>query len=146
MLHRLPVMLAALWWGSLTALGAYVVPLAFSVLGAPKVAGMLAARYFTAQNYLALICGIVLLAILNKNKPFARMESHNFATILIVIGMLAALLAEFAAAPRIAAASLAGEATRLWHGIGSGLLLAQWLCAGALLWQLSADRQNGASE
>ena len=33
MLQRLPLMLAALWWGSATAVGAWVVPMLFKHLG-----------------------------------------------------------------------------------------------------------------
>jgi hypothetical protein len=40
---------------------------------------------------------------------------------------------EFAVAPRI----VARENLKLWHNLGSGMLLLQWVCAGATLWQLA---------
>jgi hypothetical protein len=47
-----------------------------------------------------------------------------------VAGMLFALLAEFAIAPRI----VARENLALWHSLGSAMHLAQWGCAGVSLW------------
>ena len=52
--------------------------------------------------------------------------------------MLLALLVEFAVAPRIVSARVEGGNLRLWHGLGSAMLLGQWLCAGFTLWRLSA--------
>ena len=46
MRDRLPVMLAALWWGSLTALGFLVVPMLFANLPTPAMAGGMAAKLF----------------------------------------------------------------------------------------------------
>ena len=48
-------------------------------------------------------------------------------------GMLMALLGEFAVAPKI----VARQDLALWHSVGSAMYLAQWLCAGVLLWKLS---------
>lgn len=141
---RVAALVAALWWGSLSAVGAYVVPLAFTTLGAPKVAGVLAARYFSAQNCLGLVCGAVLLMILNQNRSRAHMESARAAIIFVVFGMLTALLVEFAVGPRIAAASLSGESVRLWHRVGVGLMLMQWLASGWVLWRVVALTQNEA--
>src|SRR5690606_8637489 len=63
MRQRLPMLLAALWWGSLTTLGALVVPLLFVHLATPAVAGHMAARLFAAQTWVSLGCGLVLLMI-----------------------------------------------------------------------------------
>ena len=48
--------------------------------------------------------------------------------------MLLALLQRYAVAPHI----LARDNLRLWHAVGSAMYLGQWLCAGALLWRMSA--------
>ena len=45
--------LAALWWGSLTTLGALVVPLLFVHLPSPALAGGMAAKLFAAQTWLS---------------------------------------------------------------------------------------------
>jgi hypothetical protein len=49
----------------------------------------------------------------------------------VVAGLLLALLVEFAVAPRI----VARENLKLWHSLGSGMYLLQWLCAGVALWK-----------
>jgi hypothetical protein len=53
----------------------------------------------------------------------------------VIGGMLLALLAEFAVAPRI----MARENLALWHGLGSGMYLLQWLCASVIFWKTSAQ-------
>lgn len=54
----------------------------------------------------------------------------------MVLGMLLALLAEFAVAPRI----VARENLRLWHSVGSAMYFLQWLCAGVTFWKLTPQR------
>jgi hypothetical protein len=43
-----------------------------------------------------------------------------------MLGVLLALLSEWAVAPRI----LARDNLRLWHSVGTLLYVVQWLCAG----------------
>ena len=47
---RVALMLAALWWGSLTTIGFLVVPMLFARLGNPAVAGNFAGQLFAAQR------------------------------------------------------------------------------------------------
>eukprot|EP01034_Spumella_vulgaris_P004163 gene4163-5307_t len=54
-------MLAALWWGSLTALGFLVVPMLFANLPTPAMAGGMAAKLFNAQTWVSLGCGVLML-------------------------------------------------------------------------------------
>ena len=136
MRQRLPLWAAALWWGSLTALGAWIVPLLFAHLPTPAMAGGMAAKLFTAQTWVALVCGLCLLVSLRSNQPPALVASVSPAIILIVSGMLLALLVEFAVAPRI----VLRENLRLWHSLGSGMLLLQWLCATGTVWVLSGPQ------
>ena len=56
---------------------------------------------------------------------------------LIVAGLLLAVLVEFGVAERIVSARLDGGNLKLWHGLGTVMLLGQWLCAGLCLWRLS---------
>ena len=58
---RLQIFLAALWWGSLTTVGFMVVPMLFMHLETLAIAGQMAAKLFSAQTWLALTCGILLL-------------------------------------------------------------------------------------
>ena len=133
MRQRLTFLAAALWWGSLTALGVWIVPLLFVHLPTPALAGGMAAKLFTAQTWAALVCGLCLLLFLRPNQALDLVAPTYLATILIVSGMLLAVLVELAVAPRIALR----ENLRLWHSLGSGMILLQWLCATGTVWVLS---------
>ena len=135
MLARVAPFAAALWWGSLTAVGFMVVPLLFKFLPTPAMAGHMAAKLFTAQTWVSVACGIVLLLVSRSNRPAALAGRAQAALVFIVLGMLLALLIEFAVAPRI----VARENLRLWHGAGSVMYVVQWLCAAAVLWCITAE-------
>jgi len=125
-LPRVSVWIAALWWGSLTTVGFYVVPMLFAHLPSPAMAGNMAAKLFAAQTWVALVCGLLLLLVSRSNRPLAQVERDQEAIVFIVSGMLLALLSELVVAPRI----VARENLPLWHSVGVGLYLAQWFCAG----------------
>mgnify|MGYP002661933615 FL=1 len=135
MLARVAPFAAALWWGSLTAVGFMVVPLLFKFLPTPAMAGHMAARLFTAQTWVSVACGIVLLLVSRSDRPPAQARRAQAALVFIVLGMLLALLNEFAVAPRI----VARENLRLWHGAGSVMYVVQWLCAAVVLWRITAE-------
>ena len=135
MLARVAPFAAALWWGSLTAVGFMVVPLLFKFLPTPAMAGHMAARLFTAQTWVSVACGVVLLLVSRSNRPPEQAGRAQAALVFIVLGMLLALLIEFAVAPRI----VARENLRLWHGAGSVMYVVQWLCAAAVLWRITAE-------
>ena len=132
---RIVTFASALWWGSLTAVGFMVVPLLFKFLPTPAMAGHMAAKLFTAQTWVSVACGIVLLLVSRSNRPSALSGRAQAALVFIVLGMLLALLIEFAVAPRI----VARENLRLWHGAGSVMYVVQWLCAAAVLWRITAE-------
>ncbi len=139
MRERLAVFAAALWWGSLTATGFIVVPLLFMHLATPAIAGGMAAKLFSAQTWIALGCGLVLMMVARGRDTAVRMDWAGGAIAFIAAGLLLALLVEFAVAPRI----VARENLKLWHSVGSGLYLLQWMCAGVVLsktsrWSLRA--------
>lgn len=132
---RIALMLAALWWGGITALSFAAVPLLFARLGSPAVAGPVAAQLFSLQCWAGIVIGAALLALLKQG---ALPEPRRFATLGIVcLALLLALVQEFGVAPRIVSARASGGNLPLWHGIGSALVLAQWVCSGAVLWRLS---------
>lgn len=137
MVARLPVFVAALWWGSLTVIGFLVVPLLFAHLPTPAIAGQMAARLFSAQTWVAVACGMLFLLFSRSNRSSALVESGKSALVFVVAGLLVALLAEFAVSPRI----VARENLKLWHAVGSGLYLLQWLCAGVVLWKAATRRR-----
>ena len=119
------VWLSALWWASLTVLGFLVVPLLFVHLPTPAMAGQMAAKLFTAQTWLSVACTLALFMIFRRNQAESHIESTHTATIFVATGLLLALLVEFAVAPRI----IARENLALWHGVGSAMFVAQWVCA-----------------
>lgn len=141
MKQRFNVMVAALWWGSLTALGFVVVPMLFANLGAPAVAGAMAAKLFTAQTWLSAGCAMLLLLVLNKKDDAALARQAQAAMKFVVTGLLLALVVEFGIAPRIVSARAEGGNLKLWHGLGTALYVVQWLCAGLALWRLVPTAQ-----
>lgn len=134
---RLPVWLAALWWSSLTCLIFGVVPLLFVYLPSPALAGAVAAKLFTVQTWVSCACAFLLL--IKMRAEAVKDDVSNVPPVigLTVVGMLLALWVEFAVAPRI----LAHDNVRLWHAVGSGMYLLQWLCAAATFWKLTSPRQ-----
>lgn len=130
----------------MTTLGFFVVPMLFQYLPAKALAGNMAARLFEVQTWVSVGCGLVLMLILrskrvenhlktenNVNKPLASAFVACGAILFIAFGMLMALLVAFGVSPRI----VARENLMLWHAVGSLMYLAQWLCAGVVLWKLS---------
>ena len=140
---RLSIVLAALWWGSLSGLGFVVVPMLFIHLPSPAAAGAMAAKLFTAQTWLSVACAMLLLLALNKKEAPALSPSARAAMKFIVAGLLLAVLVEFGVAPNIVNARASGGDLRLWHGLGSAMYLAQWLAAGWTLWCLSRVPREG---
>jgi len=133
--------MAALWWGSLSAVGFWVVPLLFAHLPTPALAGAAAAKLFAAQTWVALGCGGVLLLVSRPRDQAPRMDWAGGALAWLLAGLLAALLLEFGVAPRI----VARDNLKLWHALGSGLYLLQWACAGVVLYKLAGLRSADPS-
>lgn len=131
---RLAVLAAALWWGSLSAIGFLAVPLLFGNASSPAVAGNLAAKLFTGQAWLGIACGALLLAGARTDDGTPRMDWAGGAIAYVLFGMLAALLQEFAIAPRI----VARNDLALWHSAGTAAYAVQWLCALVVLWKVSS--------
>ncbi len=134
--QRLVVLAAALWWGSLTAVGGLVVPLLFKTLGTPALAGQVAARLFSAQAWVSLGCGILLLVAARTGARDTGMGWSGGAIGFVLGGLLAALVGEFGVAPRI----VARENLALWHAVGSALFALQWVCALVVLSLVTARR------
>jgi hypothetical protein len=137
-LPSVSVWVAALWWGSLTTVGFYVVPMLFANLPTPAMAGNMAAKLFSTQTWVAVVCGLLLLLISRSNQPHAQVGRLQAATVFIVLGMLLALLSEFGVAPHI----IARDNLRLWHSLGTGFYMLQWVCAGLTFRQLVASKPS----
>jgi uncharacterized membrane protein len=130
---KLPLWAAALWWGSLSTIGFLVVPLLFVHLPSKAMAGAMAARLFTAQTWVSVVCTVLLLLASRPRDEEEEPDALHGARLFIVGGLLLALLLEFALAPRI----VARENLALWHRLGTAMYVVQWLCAAATFWRLS---------
>ncbi len=134
---RISMLLAALWWGSLSTLGFLVVPLLFVHLPSPAAAGAMAAKLFAAQTWLSIACTFFLLLFLKGKDATALTQQAQAAMKFVVAGLFLAVLVEFGVSPRIVNARAEGGNLKLWHGLGSAMYIAQWLAAGWTLWCLS---------
>ena len=139
--QRIPVFAAALWWGSLTATGFVMVPTLFAHMATPALAGQTAARLFTAQTWIALGCGLILLFASRRGHEAARMDWARGALIFVVAGVLLALVGEFGVSPRI----MLRENLKVWHSIGTAMYVVQWVCAGVVLWKVSGPSSSASS-
>ena len=133
MRSRTLVFAAALWWGSLSAIGFVAVPMLFRYLPAAALAGQTAARLFSAQTWVSLVCGALLLVLLKPKPGLAQAQKARAATIFVVLGMLMAMVVEYGVAPRI----VARENLAVWHSVGTLMYAVQWLCTGVVLWRVS---------
>ena len=108
----------------------------------------MAARLFEVQTWVSVGCGLVLLLLLRSkhsntienegNSALAGVFNVYNAIIFVALGMLFALLGTFGVSPRI----VARENLMLWHAVGSLMYLAQWICAGVVLWKLSNTKST----
>jgi hypothetical protein len=140
---RAAILAAALWWGSVTAVGFMVVPMLFANLPTPAMAGTMAGKLFSVESWVAVGCGLVLLFASKAEEEGAGLDWRGGALLFVVSGMLVALLTEFGVAPRI----LARENLKLWHTIGSAMYVLHWLCAFVVLWKVTGrveSQQPGA--
>lgn len=133
-LLRLPLWAAALWWGSLTTIGFLAVPLLFVHLPSPAMAGGMAAKLFTAQTWVTVACTLLLLLASRPREDAQEgtLGPLHAVRLTVVGGLLLALLAEFAIAPRI----VARENLALWHRAGTAMYVLQWFCAAITFWRL----------
>ena len=76
---RVPLLAAALWWGSLGTVGFLVVPSLFANATTPAQAGALAAKLFELQTWVSVACGLAILAFLASNRWNPRRVSVKTA-------------------------------------------------------------------
>jgi hypothetical protein len=131
-MRALPLWVAAVWWGSLSTLGFFVVPMLFVHLPSPAMAGGMAAKLFTMQTAISTACGMVLLIIFRSNRQLTPVDTAQAATVFVAAGLLLALLVEFGVAPHI----VARDNLAVWHRVGSVMYLAQWLCTAVVFGKL----------
>lgn len=137
--------LTTIWIGSLWTIGYVVTPTLFDMVGDRSLAGMVAGRLFTIENYIGLTCGGVLLLSSLVSAPKPTRFTWK-------VGILAAMLAiigvsEFAIQPLMAGLKSQGlsesaEFSRL-HGVSSMLYLVNSLL-GLVLVVFSAGTRTQA--
>ena len=132
-LRSLPLWLAAAWAMSLTTLGFFVVPMLFASLPTPAIAGAMAARLFSAQTGVSAVCALLLLICFRSEKLAPSARVIPACTTLALAGALLALLVEFGVSPHI----VARDNLALWHGVGSAMYFAQWVCARLVFGRLA---------
>jgi hypothetical protein len=86
----------------------------------------------------SLACGVLLLLLLKRPAAAGGDDGSRTTLLLVVAGMLLAMLIEYVAAPHIRAR----DNLAFWHNAGTALYIAQWLCAGAVLWRLAGTRNS----
>ena len=142
MRRQWPLLMAALWWGGLSALSFVAVPLAFAHFGHPALAGPYAARLFQLQSWVSLAAalGLLLWARAQTERSPVSPGTDLLASLWpwLLLAALAALVQEFGVAQRILSARSSGGDLRLWHGAGTLLVLLQWACALRVLLRLAA--------
>jgi cytosine/uracil/thiamine/allantoin permease len=131
--QRLAVLAAALWWGSLTAIGGLAVPLLFSALPTPALAGQVAARLFAAQTWVSVGCGLVLLLASRPRDEADKPAWAGAALVFVLGGLLLALVNQYGVSPRI----VARQNLAVWHTVGSTMYALQWACALVVLWRVT---------
>lgn len=141
-LQRWPLLLTALWWGGMTGLSLVAVPKLFAFFGNPTVAGPLAAQYFQFQAWASVVVSLALLL-------WGRQQRHAVSGVSVLLpwlllAALAGLVQEYGVSYQILTARSTGGNVRLWHTLGSVLMLLQWLSALRVLWFLAGDRQPTA--
>lgn len=148
--HRVSLLLATVWAGSLWTIGYLVAPTLFSVLDDRQMAGMIAGRLFRAEAILSVVCGVLLLAL--ANLLVRRGEASYRAVRWVVLGMLlCTLVGYFGVQPfmevlRNKAAAMGVAVSEspyktqfgMLHGVSGSIYLLQSLLGIVLIWRLGA--------
>ena len=99
----------------------------------------MAAKLFTAQAWLSIVCAMLLLLVFNPKQALGHDVRAQAAIKFIVTAFLLAVLVEFGLSPRIVSARVDGGNLKLLHGLGSAMYFGQWVCSGVVLWVLSSS-------
>lgn len=144
-LHRLQVLLAALWGGVMLAVGGLAAPSLFMVLDR-HLAGQAAGRIFTLEAKFSLAMAMVLFMLERRRvrdlaESGAQGLSAMSGNVMLVLGALfLAIFGEFVLHPQIEAAK-AGQITLLsfgaLHGLSSALYWLRIVLVCSLAWRLT---------
>lgn len=135
-LRTLPLWVAAVWAGSLTTLGFFVVPMLFAHLPTAAQAGAMAGKLFSVQTTISVGCALLLLGMLRSPQFEVSASLKPVLLMLVLAGAVLSLLVEFGVSPHI----IARDNLALWHRVGTAMYATQWLCALAVFGKLAGDR------
>ena len=118
------------------------------------LAGPVAAQLFSFQCWIGLVLGTALMLVLRRQRAWLTADTSSQALpdlraalismALVALAVLLAMTQVFGVARKIVTARATGGDLRLWHSLGSVLVLGQWLSAGAVLWRLAAPRRSAS--
>jgi len=141
-LAKVRLLVAALWAGSLWAVGYLVAPTLFATLGDRVLAGSIAGSMFHAMAMLSLGCGVAMGLLLWTGTRDWQPKRRRTVLLIIVAMVMCTVASHFGLQPMMAelrATGLADEAVKsrfgMLHGISSCIYLVQSLLAGWLVWK-----------
>jgi hypothetical protein len=143
-LPKVRLLVAALWAGSLWAIGYLVAPTLFATLSDRVLAGVIAGSLFHAMAMLSLGCGLAMLLLLWRGTPGWDGKRRRTVLAIIVVMVMCTVASHFglqpmmaelkaAAAPGGVMDAAAKSRFGMLHGVSSVIYLVQSILAGWLL-------------
>jgi hypothetical protein len=147
LLLRVRLLLATLWVGSLWTVGYLVAPTLFATLSDRVLAGTIAGSMFRIEAWLSIICGAVLIVLIQLTANREEAARRRSWTILIAAMLACTLTSHFGLQPYMAAlretagaGAVMGPDARtqfgVLHGISSAIYLMESLLGAALILKL----------
>jgi hypothetical protein len=134
-LDKVRLLVAALWAGSLWAVGYLVAPTLFATLER-QLAGQIAGTMFHSMALLSLGCGAAMGVLLFFGSRDWTPQRRRSVLLIVVAMVMCSVASHFGLQPMMAAAKAANDGSfGKLHGISSSLYLLQSLLAGWLLWK-----------
>jgi hypothetical protein len=139
-LAKVRLLVAALWAGSLWAVGYLVAPTLFATLADRALAGTIAGSMFHVEAMVSLGCGVAMGLLLWLATPDWTPKRRRAALLIIVVMVMCTVASHFGLQPMMAELrGAADEAARsrfgMLHGISSVIYLVQSVLAGWLVWK-----------
>lgn len=134
-LDKVRLLVAALWAGSLWAVGYLVAPTLFATLDR-VLAGQIAGTMFHSMAMLSLGCGVAMGVLLFFGTRDWAPKRRRTVLLIVVAMVMCTVASHFGLQPLMAAAKASGDPSfGKLHGISSSIYLVQSLLAGWLLWK-----------
>ena len=149
MAARVACLIAGLWAGVISSLGAIAAPSAFAMLASAD-AGRAAGRMFAVEAYLSLAVAIVLFVIERRRgraAPAAGAGSVFSVNLMLLLGTLFCTVAGYLAILPMMAAARAGQGTLSFgalHAVSGAFFVLKGLLVLALAWRLSGGLSSAA--